>query len=251
MENIDNWNKKLKKKVKTDEYDLFEEFCLDVAITEEITLDDATDAVDGATDAVKKRSARTRNKRFWDFDFSDYDFSGGADIDTDYSTLGIGQLATTFGTYMASFDSTYNSLESNIQTASTESAVIYSTYLYLQPLLLETDGPSLLLETIAEYEQMMFDELDCFVITAAKQIQYEMGQCRTIYDVLDGTMLYFCNFLVGPMTVTWMAFLMTGVALTLYIQAARGVSLFFLKMDKVHPGDVSQEDKINAMVGDD
>ena len=54
-------------------------------------------------------------------------------------------------------------------------------------------------QTIVEYGNIILTEIDCFVITVSKQIEHQMGQCRTIYDVLDGTMTYFCNFLVGPM----------------------------------------------------
>ena len=45
----------------------------------------------------------------------------------------------------------------------------------------------------------IIEEIDCFVLAASLQIEHQMGQCRTIYDVLDSTMTYFCNFLVGPM----------------------------------------------------
>ena len=47
-----------------------------------------------------------------------------------------------------------------------------------------------------------------------------------------------------------MSFMMTGIGLTFYIQAAMAVSAFFLKADAVHPGDVTAEDKIAAMRGE-
>ena len=51
-------------------------------------------------------------------------------------------------------------------------------------------------------------------------------------------------------TVTWISFLLGGIALSLYIQAARAVSMYFLKMDAVHPGDISQEEKVASMKGE-
>lgn len=42
---------------------------------------------------------------------------------------------------------------------------------------------------------------------------------------------------------------MIGSALTLYIQIARAVSMYFLRMDEIHPDDITQEDKIAAMTG--
>ena len=58
------------------------------------------------------------------------------------------------------------------------------------------------------------------------------------------------NHLKPTQTVTWISFLLGGIALSLYIQAARAVSMYFLKMDAVHPGDISQEEKVAAMKGE-
>ena len=40
---------------------------------------------------------------------------------------------------------------------------------------------------------------------------------------------------------------MVGGALTLYIQLARAVSMYFLRMDEIHPQDIKPEDIIKAM----
>ena len=46
-----------------------------------------------------------------------------------------------------------------------------------------------------------------------------------------------------------MAFFLIGIGLTLYIQAARAVSMYFLCMDEIHPDDVTDEEKVAAMRG--
>ena len=43
---------------------------------------------------------------------------------------------------------------------------------------------------------------------------------------------------------------MVGGALTLYIQLARSASMYFLKMDEIHPDDIRPEDIIKAMTED-
>ncbi|XP_063673951.1 uncharacterized protein LOC134811146 [Bolinopsis microptera] len=251
--NIENWNKKMKKKLKKeDDYKAFKEHCLEKWVTNEDIIKDMGEWQEEQEEAAKKATSKRRRKRFnWD----DFDSGGGDDDDgggsnTDYSKLGIGALSKKFNTLMASYDALYTQLNIDILTSKIHSLNAYSKWSVLQPFYLETRGPTILLSTIIEYGNIILTEIDCFVITASKQIEHQMGQCRTIYDVLDGTMTYFCNFLVGPMTITWISFLLGGIALSLYIQAARAVSMYFLRMDAVHPGDISQEEKVAAMKGD-
>lgn len=147
------------------------------------------------------------------------------------------------------FDGIFDTLEPNVDKTTEWSVKHVKKHIDAEKEFLMTLGPLKLNETVDEYIGHVYEEIDCFTYTAVGQVEQEMGQCRTLFDVYNSTMFYFCKFLVGSMTITWVSMFMIGSALTLYIQIARAVSMYFLRMDEIHPDDITQEDKIAAMTG--
>jgi len=145
------------------------------------------------------------------------------------------------------FDSMFTVLKQAMVDTKKYAASTYTMHTKAENDWLVTIGPLKLNKTMDEYIDYMVAEVDCFVYTVGGQVEYELGQCRTLFDVFNGTMYYFCQFLVGPMTVTWLSMFMVGGALTLYIQLARAVSMYFMRMDEIHPDDIRPEDIIKAM----
>jgi len=178
-----------------------------------------------------------------------------------------------FETILKPFDTIFDSIVNAVDMTKEWSKTHVKRHAAAEKAFLITDGPEELNHTVTssrrggnipmyntdsviaatgtkyDYIGHIYEEIDCFTYTAVGQVQEEVGQCRTLFDIYNSTMYYFCKFLVGPMTITWVSMFMIGLALTLYIQIARAVSMYFMRMDEIHPDDITQEDRIKALTG--